>query len=911
MPLVAHTTRPSKDIRAEIEQTFGFLPPFFEPALASPQVLENLWQQTLSAYVLNPLSALFKERLNAFLSRFCTAPYCILVHSAALRPLGMTAQQVLALLDAPPLDQGTGLTPGALPAPAPEEAAAPAPDSPLEKALLYCATAVFLERADAQPCQAELRRLLGPDLYPHLVAYLAYIKTCHTWIEAHPEVSYEADKRAQESLGLLLTEEPALGDFFLSYQTKVRAQGLGKERRRATDETLRAEQARTAGILESITDAFFTLDRDWRVTRVNDQAERLMTKKRDQILGQVFWDSFPNLVGSVFERDYRRAVAEGVSVSFEEFYPPLDAWLEARAYPSSDGLSVFFQDITARKKAEEERERLAKRERFLGDLAERAQRLTDPDEVIADAVRSVGRFLGVGRCVFGDIDLLADTCTIVADYCADETVASIVGVFPFSAFGPFVVTEYAAGRAVAVDDVRLDPVRVTRENVAPYEAMGIRAHITAPVVHSSRLVSVVAVHSSVPRRWTPEEVELLQAVVERTWLTVEVLRQQAALAREAEELRAAHGRTAAILESITDAFYALDHEWRFTHLNSQAERLVARTREDLLGCVVWDEFPETTGSIVEHQYRQAVDEEITVTFDLFFAPLDTWFEVRAFPSEEGLSVFLQNINERRAMEAERERLAERERNISRQLQAALTPALPGRIPGLALAKYYEAALEEAGVGGDFYDMFPVDKGCTALVVGDLSGKGLAAASQVATVRNMLRFALYRARTLVGALQTLNPLLAEQGLLSGFATLFVGTYDGGAGTLTYANCGQEPALVRRAGTGLVEHLVPTGPVLGSFEEGVFEQQTVTLSPGDALAIFTDGLTEVGRSRTAMLNIEGMADLLAQAAVPDEVVGAEAMAEYLARRLVEGANKAAEGGVMRDDVCLLVAVAEGSG
>ncbi len=166
MPSVAPAMRTSEQIRAEIEQTFGFLPPFFEPALPTPRVLENLWQQTLSAYALNPLSALFKEKLNALLSRFCAAPYCIIVHSSALRPLGMTAQQVLALLDAPPSGLATELPMGGLPAPAPEEAAAPAPDSLLERTLLYCATAVFLERADAPSCQAELRRLLGPDLFP-------------------------------------------------------------------------------------------------------------------------------------------------------------------------------------------------------------------------------------------------------------------------------------------------------------------------------------------------------------------------------------------------------------------------------------------------------------------------------------------------------------------------------------------------------------------------------------------------------------------------------------------------------------------------------------------------------------------------------------------------------------------------
>ncbi|MEO7714624.1 MAG: SpoIIE family protein phosphatase [Capsulimonas sp.] len=259
---------------------------------------------------------------------------------------------------------------------------------------------------------------------------------------------------------------------------------------------------------------------------------------------------------------------------------------------------------------------------------------------------------------------------------------------------------------------------------------------------------------------------------------------------------------------------------------------------------------------------------------------------------------------------ERERLAQREHNIATQLQAALTPAIPDRVSGLALTKYYEAALNEAMVGGDFYDVFPIENGCTALIVGDLSGKGLEAAAQVATVRNMLRYALYRSRTIVGAVKSLNSLLVEQELISGFATLFVGAYSSGKdgkGTLRYVNCGQEPALVRRA-AGTVEQLAPTGAVLGSHENSVFEERVVTLLPGDALVMFTDGMTECGIARQEMLGIEGVAALLEPSFTPEETASADLIAEAAALRLIDGVEAASHGGVARDDICILVAVAE---
>ena len=259
------------------------------------------------------------------------------------------------------------------------------------------------------------------------------------------------------------------------------------------------------------------------------------------------------------------------------------------------------------------------------------------------------------------------------------------------------------------------------------------------------------------------------------------------------------------------------------------------------------------------------------------------------------------------------RLRLREHNIATQLQQALTPALPGMVPGFALKKYHEAALAEAEVGGDFYDVFSVEKGCTALIVGDLSGKGLAAAAQVATVRNMLRATLYLGASLAEAVTNLNDILAENDLLTGFATLFIGAYDSGSGRLTYVNCGQEPGLVRRAGHGpqdggQVEELLPTGPVLGTFPGAIFTERSVLLAPGDALALFTDGLTEAGPDHTDMLGIEGVIALLAAPRPQSRAVSAEQRAEDFLLRLIAGVDQYAQSGV-RDDVCLLVAVVEG--
>ncbi len=164
------------------------------------------------------------------------------------------------------------------------------------------------------------------------------------------------------------------------------------ERKRAAEEHARLvrEQAARAeadaarqqisNILESITDAFFALDHDWQFTYINREAERLLQRRRKDIIGRNLWDEFPDSVGSVFDTEYHKAVSEQATVAFEALYAPLDAWVEVHAYPSKEGLSVYLRDITRRKQAEGDRERL------LGEIQRGAAELDATITSIADAL---------------------------------------------------------------------------------------------------------------------------------------------------------------------------------------------------------------------------------------------------------------------------------------------------------------------------------------------------------------------------------------------------------------------------------------------------------------------------------------------------------------------------------------------
>ena len=160
--------------------------------------------------------------------------------------------------------------------------------------------------------------------------------------------------------------------------------------------------------LDSISEGFFILDRDWRFVFVNPAAERFILMSRAELLGRSLWESFPDASDRLFGREYRRAVAEQVPVEFEEFYPePLNAWYEVRAYPSPEGLSVFFRDITARRRIEEALRRSEARYRSLFNAMDQGFALFDVVNDESGAPREA-RFVDVNPAFESMIGLTRD-----------------------------------------------------------------------------------------------------------------------------------------------------------------------------------------------------------------------------------------------------------------------------------------------------------------------------------------------------------------------------------------------------------------------------------------------------------------------------------------------------------------------
>jgi hypothetical protein len=251
-----------------------------------------------------------------------------------------------------------------------------------------------------------------------------------------------------------------------------------------------------------------------------------------------------------------------------------------------------------------------------------------------------------------------------------------------------------------------------------------------------------------------------------------------------------------------------------------------------------------------------------------------------------------------------------EKRIAETLQRAmlLRPS-EGQFPGLEVEPIYEAAWSEAEVGGDFYDAFALPSGEVALVVGDVAGKGLAAAARSAEVKYALRVYLRESPSPSEAITRLNTFLCDVQRIDSrmgdaFVALAAAVVDPSTGQARITQAGLEPPLVRRV-SGALETVEQGAMPLGISSDAEYRDETLTLAPGDLLLLLTDGITE-SRAGREFFGYDGVERVLQSVYTQQSLTDTDTDAPLLpvvGQRIVDAAR--ALGGAQRDDVCLLLA------
>lgn len=198
-------------------------------------------------------------------------------------------------------------------------------------------------------------------------------------------------------------------------------------------------------------------------------------------------------------------------------------------------------------------------------------------------------------------------------------------------------------------------------------------------------------------------------------------------------------------------------------------------------------------------------------------------------------------------------------DVSRTLQEALL-AVPDEIDGIEFSYLYRSATQGALIGGDFYDLFELGDNKVAVMIGDVSGKGLEAATLSTFVRDTLMTRALNGASPADAMQTANDLLLKISPETLFVTGFFGLLEIGTGRLTYCCAGHPPAILQDRRRQEAEVLDGCNIVLGAFDFVSFENATVDLASEDhAFVLYTDGVTDVRRD-TELFGETRLVDLI---------------------------------------------------
>lgn len=252
-------------------------------------------------------------------------------------------------------------------------------------------------------------------------------------------------------------------------------------------------------------------------------------------------------------------------------------------------------------------------------------------------------------------------------------------------------------------------------------------------------------------------------------------------------------------------------------------------------------------------------------------------------------------DERRAIadRAENERRAIREMAIAREFQARL---LPQALPRLRTIDFAGRCIQARQIGGDYFDCLGLGGDSAGFVIGDISGKGIAAALVMANLQAVVRGQLALAvEDPPRFMQSVNRHIFDNTVPTAYATMFFGDYNESTGRFRYVNCGHPPPLLLRA-DGTVEALGATGMVVGLFAASEYTAEETRLGPGDTLVLYTDGVTECFDQEGAEFGTERLHDILH---------GSRGnTAEELLERIVSAVREFG-GPEPQDDVTLLVA------
>jgi len=695
----------------------------------------------------------------------------------------------------------------------------------------------------------------------------------------------------------------------------------GTSERQATCERADTDLARTLQLLNAHVDnsplAVIEFDPDFRVIRWAASAERIFGYSASETVGKPITElhfiheddiegvvrEFADLVagrkvrGVYTNRNYRK---DG-SVIWCEWYT--SAIRDSEGHPVS--VLALALDISKRRRAQQEARRELENTRALLETARALSSggsLADVLASVCDALLSTLPHARVSVSLWDE-----GRRAIVTTASKGRQAIPLGQVIRFEDLS-------SAGRHL-IETRQPEVIDYDRVSPGPAGLVGrIPSHLAlgVPLVYGDRLVGLVTIDDPEERRpFDDRDVEIAEGIASQASSAIE----QARLL-EAERERARLAETQSAVDMAIHA--SLEWEDIAAQSLSRAAEAIGAESASVVGqedseYLVWCDYgfsPSTRGmrvrqnamlSEVADMIRRGTvavddtegDERLAgilgslgvksmvvaplVVRDEVIAALSFTYRTHTHQFTEAEVQFVTRVASGLSLALENARLYETERTLADRLQGAML-TLPDRLEGIEFAHAYHSAEQAARVGGDFYDLFEVGHDIVSITIGDVVGKGLAAAVLTSLAKNTIRAHATEVEKSPAEIFALaNDVILKATPAESFVTVFFGCLDRRNGRLVYASAGHTTGVIVRD-DGTTTPLGATGPILGALPDVEFGQAEVRLGPEDLLFLYTDGLTEArrgseqyGEERVFDVVAGERAPLAAVRRVADDVLG----------------------------------------
>ncbi len=399
-----------------------------------------------------------------------------------------------------------------------------------------------------------------------------------------------------------------------------------------------------AHLLERITDGFFALDSAWRIVYMNAEARVLLRAGNAEVIGKYWLDAFPRARGTAFEREYTRAMRDQIPVQFTEFSSTSQRWLEVKAYPSADGISVYFRDVTARMKAERELETRSAQLQAVIAFGRLALSGASIEQLWNDAMEMLQVYIDVPLVELHLYDPQTQLLRLAVSDGWDMTGETREPMDLQSQAGEAL----RKAQPVVASDVRIDPRFSDKRG---FTHMGVRAGMCVLMGTREDPLGVISAYTTQPRVFTTNDVRFVESI--------------ATIIGEATRTNEQKRRVIEVLESITDAFASLDRDLTITYVNGRMEEIYGMPREELIGKPLRGFMPHGANDENIRHFDQALRERRTITYESYNSRTEQWYEARIYPAADGLSVYLRDITVRKLGEM-------RMRELNEELERRVT-----------------------------------------------------------------------------------------------------------------------------------------------------------------------------------------------------------------------------------------------